>query len=219
MLRIRTASVLVFALVGLFALVGAPSASASSIQFTLTDGSHCTGGCAPGPFGTIDISTIDPNTVDVLVTLVDGNKFVDTGSGHETITWNIFGTPAITIGPLPSGFELGPSPVGVPGMGTFDYSIHCPGCGPGASHANPGPLEFTITAAGGLTPEMFIANDSGYTFSADIIAINGNTGSVGSFGRTETTTDVAAVPEPASIALLGTGLLGLCRRLRTRRNR
>jgi len=63
------------ALVALSALVGVRSASATTISFTLTDGSHCTGGCAPGPFGTIDVSTVSATTVDVLVTLMNGSKF------------------------------------------------------------------------------------------------------------------------------------------------
>ena len=148
--------IILFALVALFSLAAAPNASASSITFILTDGSHCSGTCAPGPFGTITVSSVNANTVDVLASLNPGNRFVDTGGGHEALTWDILGHPAITIGPLPEGFEIGPVNDGVPGMGSFYYSIDCPGCGPGASHAKGGSLEFTITVAGGLTPEMFI---------------------------------------------------------------
>jgi|SRR5580765_3462250 PEP-CTERM motif len=203
-----------FALVALSALIGVRSASATTLTFTLTDGSHCTGGCAPSPFGTIDVSTVSATTVDVLVTLMNGSEFVDTGGGHQALTWNILGAPVISLGPLPSGFQAGPSP-DVPGMGTFDYSINCPACGPGASHAKPGPLEFTITVAGGLTPAMFIANASGYTFSADILAANGKTGSVGSFGGV-TVEDIgtAAVPEPASLFFLTTGVAAMVARRR-----
>ena len=100
-------------------------------------------------------------------------------------------------------------------MGTFNYSIDCPGCGPGASHANPGPLEFLITATG-LTPEKFIANASGYTFSADIIGASGNTGSVGSFAGVND--PVSPVPEPASLVLFGTGLVFAGSVIRRRRS-
>jgi hypothetical protein len=79
-LQKRIATIL-FALVALFSLAAAPTASANSITFILTDGSHCSGTCAPGPFGTITVSSVNATTVDVLAFLNPGNKFVHTGGG------------------------------------------------------------------------------------------------------------------------------------------
>ena len=59
---------ILIAFVTLSAFVGVGKASATPVSFTLTDGSHCSGGCAPGPFGTIDVSSVNATTVDVLVT-------------------------------------------------------------------------------------------------------------------------------------------------------
>ena len=59
----------------------------------------------------------------------------------------------------------------------------------GASTSLPGPLVFSVSSAGGLSPASFVANARGYFFEADIIGPNGKTGNVAAFGP---------VPEPTT---------------------
>lgn len=99
------------------------------------------------------------------------------------------------------------SPTSQSGYGDFDYTIDCnkatPGCGPGASDPDLGPLQFdvTLTGAGTLTPSDFIVSGDWF-FASDIKAGNGKTGNVTSSSETDPT----PAPEPGSVLLLITVL-------------
>jgi hypothetical protein len=184
----------------------APAASADTYSLNLD---HCTGTCGGGPYGTVVVSDVASDQVKVTVTLTAGDRFVATGF-DGSFGFNINGNPSIAVSGLTAGWDTlpvgGTEPAGslhFDGFGDFDYAIVCTICGNGASNPQAGPLEFTITA-GGLTAAMLAELSSGGDpsafFVADIIGTNGQTGPVGAN---------AVVPEPGTLALLGSGLVGL----------
>src|ERR1041385_6150052 len=77
-------------------MLGLLASPAKADTFTLTI-DHCTGGCGTSPFGTITVAQNGANSVAMVISLTNGNKFVQTGHPGSTVAFNLIGNPSITL--------------------------------------------------------------------------------------------------------------------------
>jgi hypothetical protein len=218
--------------VAVFGLASSVAAKADPIGTTETFNLTVdTCGCGTGStvFGTVTLDQIATGEVSVTETLNSGIHFVGTGAGQALVFSLNPSVGTLTY----SG--LNPVPPAAAEWSTLtdakdkpfangDYGVTCNNlaCDDGDKHKFTGPLTFTLTSTNGVDISDFVPIDTCYEakkntppcqtiyLSSDLLGPNG-TGVIGALvGDTKyPTPPPASTPEPSSLALLGSGVLGL----------
>ena len=163
----------------------------------------------PGPYATVTY-VLNGSNIDVSVVMNAGFAAFGTGGGNNGIFgFNVVGsTVGLNITNMVGVNAFAPAGGQMDGFGNFDVTLSC--CNPASAVTS---FSFTVSRTGGFSSasQLFEANANGAHFAIHIAPTNGNPTGFAADGGQNTET-----PEPASMLLLGTGLLGTAAGLRKR---
>ena len=196
----------------------ATATPAQAVTFNLTS-CHVTAASGTGTdcgtqtvFGTVTLTQNGVN-VDFDVELAGGNRFVQTGSADlQLFKFNATGVVATDIvsaatkNPLNAvggGLQGSAGAFNGDGTGDFGFGINCATADNCKGGSTPTFTGLTFTVDNASVSDFLTANNSGNLFVADVlIASNGLTGPVDVTGP-------GVVPEPTTLLMVGTALVGL----------
>jgi len=195
----------------MFVVVVLGSAAAANADVAIINTPNAGLSGTPGPYATVTYTVNNvTNAIDVSVTMFPGFAAFGEGNGNNGIFgFNIVGsTTGLTVSNFsPSLLSANLGGGNMDGFGDFEVTLSC--CNPSNAITS---FSFSVNRTGGfsLASELFEANGNGAHFAIHIAPTNGNpTGFAADTGVTGT-------PEPASMLLLGSGLVTLAAGLRKR---